>query len=105
MFKISSVTMVILAASLMATTGVNAREASEGPRGGDNAADVAERAAGTHRHQGRGMDDLPGHIRQGRGMDDAPGHVRQGRGADDAPGAGAGGANDDGTLDQGPGDN
>ncbi len=107
MFKISSVTMVILAAALVAATGANAREASEGPRGGDNAADVAERAAGTH-HQGRGADDLPGHIRHGRGADDLPGHIRHGRGADDLPGVGggtAGGINDDGTPDQGLGDN
>ena len=94
MFKISSVTMVILAAALVAATGANAREASEGPRGGDNAADVAERAAGTH-HQGRGADDLPGHIRHGRGADDLPG----------VGGGTAGGINDDGTPDQGLGDN
>lgn len=102
MFNKNSVTMIILAAALMVATSANAREASEGPRGADNPADVAE--AG-HRH-GRGADDGLDHIRHGRGADDQPGHIRHGHGEDDAPGTGgtAGGANDDGTPDQGPGD-
>ena len=85
MFNKNSVTMIILAAALMAATSANAREASEGPRGGDRD------RTGEVGHRGRGADDLPGHIRHGRGADDLP----------DA----AGGANDDGTPDQGPGDN
>lgn len=82
MFNKNSVTMIILAAALMAATSANAREASEGPRGADNPADVAE--AG-HRH-GRGADDLPGDVRHGRGADDMPSHIRHGHGADDMAG-------------------
>ncbi|MEQ1814475.1 MAG: hypothetical protein ABL860_08515 [Candidatus Nitrotoga sp.] len=112
MFNKNSVIMAILTTALMAATGANAREASEGPRGADNPADVAEagqrhgRGAddlpGDIRH-GRGTDDLAGDVRHGRGTDDLAGHVRHGRGADDLPGTG--GADDDGTPDQGPGDN